>query len=248
MSNIAAIIILVSVLVTAFISGVFGMAGGMILMAVLTGLLPVATAMIVHGGVQMVSNGYRAYLWREHILWPIIGRYAVGSIVAIVFLFALPWRPDKQMVYLMLGLTAMLVWIPKTLLDLDVTKRWQAEIAGFVVQSLNTIAGVAGPLMDQFYVNTDLTRHEIVATKALCSGLSHVVKIVFWSVPIISAAGFGALPPLWLFALAIPLSMLGTTLGGQVLNMMTDVNFKRGMRWLVTIIGFVLLARAANLL
>lgn len=231
MSQIAAIIILASVLITAFISGIFGMAGGMILMAVLTGLLPVATAMIVHGGVQMVSNGYRAYLWREHILWPVIVRYALGSTLAIVFLFTLPWRPDKQAVYLMLGLTAMLVWLPRTLLGLDVTKRWQAEIAGFVVQGLNTIAGVAGPLMDQFYVNTDLTRHQIVATKSLCSGLSHVVKVAFWSIPLISAAGgLSAMLPLWLFALAVPLSMLGTTLGGKVLNMMSDVNFKRGMR------------------
>ncbi|WP_321488850.1 sulfite exporter TauE/SafE family protein [uncultured Hyphomonas sp.] len=246
MSPIAAAIILVTVLVTSFISGIFGMAGGIIFMGVLTALVPVATAMIVHGAVQMVSNGYRAFLWRAHIDWRIFRRYAVGSMLAVGLLFALSWRPDKQMVYLMLGLVAMLVWLPKTLLDLDIQKRWQAESAGFVVQALNTVAGVAGPLLDQFFVHTDMTRHAIVATKAVTQVLAHFVKIIFWSVPVIAAAGLQALPPWWLIVAAAPLSMLGTTLGGKVLDRMSDVNFKRGMKYLVTAIGAVMLMKAAG--
>lgn len=246
MSPFAAAIILVTVLVTSFISGVFGMAGGIIFMGVLAALVPVATAMIVHGAVQMVSNGYRAFLWRDHIDWHVFRRYALGSVLAVGLLFALSWRPDKQMVYVLLGCVAMLVWLPKTLLDLDIQKRFQAEGAGFVVQSLNTIAGVSGPLLDQFFVHTDMTRHAIVATKAVTQVLAHFVKIVFWSTPAIMAAGLQALPPWWLIAAAAPLSMLGTTLGGKVLDRMSDVNFKRGMKYLVTAIGAVMLMKAAG--
>ena len=115
MSPISAAIILVTVLATSFLSGIFGMAGGIIFMGVLAALVPVATAMIIHGTVQMVANGYRAYLWREHIDWTIFRRYALGSVAAIGLLFALSWRPDKQMVYLMLGLVTLLVWLPKDL-------------------------------------------------------------------------------------------------------------------------------------
>ena len=96
MSPIAAAIILVTVLVTSFISGIFGMAGGIIFMGVLAALVPVATAMIVHGAVQMVSNGYRAFLWRDHIDWHIFRRYATGSVLAVGLLFALSWRPDSN--------------------------------------------------------------------------------------------------------------------------------------------------------
>ena len=248
MSPIAAAVILVTVLVTSFISGIFGMAGGLIFMGVLNALVPVATAMIIHGAVQMISNGYRAFLWRRHIDWTIFRRYALGSGAAVALLFALSWRPDKQTVYLLLGLVAMLVWLPRALLDLDIQKRFQAESAGFVVQSLNTIAGVSGPLMDQFFVRTDMTRHAIVATKAVTQVLAHFVKIMFWSVPVITAAGVQALPPWWLLLAAAPLSMLGTTLGGKVLDRMSDVNFKRGMEYLVTAIGAVMLLKAAGLL
>ncbi len=246
MSPIAAAIILVTVLVTSFLSGIFGMAGGIIFMGVLTALVPVATAMMIHGAVQMISNGYRAFLWREHINWRIFRRYAQGSAVAVLLLFALSWRPDKQTVYVLLGLVAMLVWLPKQLLDLDIQKRFQAEGAGFVVQALNTVAGVAGPLLDQFFVRTDMLRHEIVATKAVTQVLAHFVKILFWSMPVIAAAGVQALPPWWLILGAAPLSMLGTTLGGKVLDRMSDVNFKRGMKYLVTAIGAVMLMKAAG--
>lgn len=246
MSPFAAAIILVTVLVTSFISGIFGMAGGIIFMGVLNALVPVATAMMIHGAVQMVSNGYRAFLWRDHIDWHIFRRYALGSGAAIALLFALSWRPDKHTVYLMLGLVTLLVWLPKSVADLDIQKRWQAEGAGFVVQALNTVAGVAGPLLDQFFVRTDMTRHAIVATKAVTQVLAHFVKIIFWSAPVIAATGVGALPPWWLILMAVPLSMTGTTLGGKVLQRMSDVNFKRGMKYLVTAIGAVMLMKAVG--
>ena len=47
MSLTSALIILVTVLVTTFISGIFGMAGGIIFMG----------AMIVHGTIQIFSSG-----------------------------------------------------------------------------------------------------------------------------------------------------------------------------------------------
>ena len=244
----SALFILIATLVTAFISGIFGMAGGLILMGVLTALLPVATAMIVHGVIQMVSNGWRAFLLRKHIDWRVFARYLAGSLIAVALLFAVAWRPDKTMVYLLLGLVPILVWIPRKWVDLDIQKRGQAEGAAIAVQSLNTLAGVSGPLLDLMFVQTDMSRQAIVATKAVTQVIAHLVKIAFWSAPMIAATGLSAMPPVWLFALAIPLSMTGTWLGGLVLGRMSDVNFKRWMRWLVTVIGLVYLARAAGFL
>ena len=73
MSAIAAFIILGTTLVTSFISGIFGMAGGIILMAVLVALVSVAMAMIIHGGIQMFANGYRAFLLRVSTAWRVLG-------------------------------------------------------------------------------------------------------------------------------------------------------------------------------
>ncbi|MFN4024939.1 MAG: TSUP family transporter [Hyphomonas sp.] len=244
MSALTAFTILATVLVTAFISGIFGLAGGLILMAVLTSLLPLATAMIVHGAVQMVSNGYRAFRLRSHIHWRVFVRYALGSAVAVALLFWLAWRPDKQLVYLLLSTIAIFVWIPRSWVPLDARRPWQAEIVGFIAQGFNTLAGVAGPIVQMFFIRTDMTRQAIVATEATTQTLAHFVKIVFWSVPVVTAAGWSDLPPAWLLLLAVPLSMIGTTVGGKVLDAMSDVNFKAWMKWLVTAVCAVMLARA----
>ncbi|MCF6329054.1 MAG: sulfite exporter TauE/SafE family protein, partial [Henriciella sp.] len=239
--------ILVTTLVSSFISGIFGMAGGLILMGVLAALVAVPTAMIVHGSIQMVANGYRAYLLRRSIDWTVFRNYSIGAVAGIAALFFISWTPDKRALYLLLGLTPMLIWLPKERLHLDIKRAGHAIVAGFLVQGLNTLAGVAGPLLDLFFVRADMTRQQIVATKSVTQALSHLIKVGFWTVPVVSAAGWGALPPVWLLIVAVPISMTGTRLGGLILQRMTDVNFRNWMRGLVTVIGFVFLLRAAGL-
>lgn len=246
MSPLAALTILATVAVTALISGIFGLAGGLILMAVLTVLLPLATAMILHGAVQMVSNGYRAFRLRRHIGWQIVRRYAIGSVVAIGLLFSLAWRPERETVYLLLSSLALFVWIPRSWVVLDARRPFQAEFVGLVSQAFNALAGVGGPIVHLFFIRTDMTRQQVVATEATTQAMAHLVKIVFWSIPVVTAAGWSAMPPLWLFLAAIPLSMLGTTVGGHLLEKMTDVDFRRWMKWLVTLVCGVMLLRAAG--
>lgn len=242
-------IILVATFVTAAISGVFGMAGGLILMGVLASYVPVATAMVLHGFIQTVSNFSRAAFLAKHISWAITGRYALGIGGALLVLLMITWRPTQTMVFILLGFTAMLVWIPKKLVEISVEKRFQAELCGFLVQTLNTLSGVAGPLLDLFFVKTELTRQTVVATKATTQVMAHAVKIAFWGFPLLAMLadpGLQAdahLPPLWVFAAVIPLSLLGTWLGGLVLDRMTDADFRTWTKWIVTATGAVYLAR-----
>ena len=195
----------------------------------------------------MFANGYRAYLLRGYIQWRVVGYYSVGAVFGVLALIFVSWTPDKQALYLLLGLTPLLIWLPKERLHLNIRKPTHAVFAGFGVQGLNTLAGVAGPLLDLFFIRAQMTRHQIVATKSITQALSHLIKIGFWSVPLIYAAGWQAMPPIWLFVLAIPLSMLGTRLGKQVLERMSETAFQKGMKGLVTAIGGVLLLRAAGL-
>lgn len=247
MTGLAASLILVTTLITSFISGIFGMAGGLILMAVLVSLVSIAMAMVIHGSIQMVANGYRAYLLRTYIRWSIVGYFAIGAALGVCLLLCVSWSPDKRTLYLLLGLTPLLVWVPRHYLHLDIVRPGQAIFAGCMVQGLNTLAGVAGPLLDLFFVRTDLARQDIVATKSITQAISHAVKTGFWGLPILHALGWQALPPVWLLALALPLCQLGTRLGKTVLMRMSESGFRKAMKWLVTAIGGVLLLRAAGM-
>jgi uncharacterized membrane protein YfcA len=239
-------LLLVVVLVTATVSGVFGMAGGLMLMGALTLAMPVSAAMVTHGAVQFVSNGWRAFLHRKHIDWRIILYYGAGSAVAAGLLALVTYQPTKAWVFLLLGLVPGLAWIPKGRFNLDAAKPAHAVGCGLTVTGLNVIAGVSGPLLDVFFVRTALTRHQIVATKAATQAFSHTVKMVFYGAPMLGAAQTG-LPPWWFFAAAAPLAMIGAWLGGMVLDRMSDVNFLKWTRWIVTAIGVVYLIQAAAL-
>ena len=245
----AILIVLILSLVTSFVSGIFGMAGGLILMGGLIALpsIGVATAMVIHGVLQFVANGWRAWLLRDAIDWLAFRRYAAGAAVGIGALALVTWQPDKRAVYLLLGLVPLLVWLPRGWLDLDIQVRAHAFGAGVLVQALNTLAGVAGPMLDLFFVRNAMTRQEIVATKAVTQALSHVIKVGFWTVPAVTASGTGGVPPAWFFLLAIPIAMTGTWLGGRVLARLDDGRFKAWVKLLVTVIGGLMLLRAAGL-
>ena len=156
-------------------------------------------------------------------------------------------EPTKPTLFLLMGLAPALVWVPDRWLRLDASRPAQALICGLTVTGVNLTAGVAGPLLDIFFVRTALTRHEIVATKAATQVFSHLMKVAVYGAPLIAVHGRG-LPPWWVFALAIPLSMVGTAAGGLVLNRLSDVNFKRYLRLILTVIGVAYLIQAGHLL
>lgn len=246
MSLAAAIFLIVAAFVTAAISGVFGMAGGLMLKGALALVLPVSATFVAHGILQLVANGWRAILHRRFLDWRIVAVFAAGSLLVGGVMAFIAVEPSKATLYLLMGLVPALLWIPQRWLRLDAARPAQALACGISVTGLNLTAGVAGPLLDIFFVRTALTRHQIVATKAGTQVFSHLAKIFVYGAPLVAVHGQG-LPPWWVFALAIPLSMAGTAVGGRVLERMDDVNFKRLSRLIVTVTGLVYLVGAAQL-
>jgi uncharacterized membrane protein YfcA len=246
LSLLVASFILAMALVTSLVSGVFGMAGGLMLMGGLALVLPVSAALVTHGLIQMVANGWRAVLHRKHVQWRIVGLYVLGSASVAAVLAFFSYVPSKQLLYLLLGLVPGLTWLPKKVLRLDAAKPPQAVLCGVLVTGLNLLAGVAGPLLDIFFIRTDMTRHRIVATKATTQVFSHLAKVIVYGAPLIGSGGRG-MPPAWVFLVSVPLAMAGTVLGGRILDRLTDKHFLAWTRYIVTGIGVIYLLQAAGL-
>ena len=88
--------------------------------------------------------------------------------------------------------------------------------------TLILLTGVAGPLIDSFFLGGKLERREIVATKAICQIFGHGAKLIYFGALIDQAA---SLDPI-VAGLAIVGSMVGTTLATRVLEAMTDQQFR----------------------
>ena len=121
MSLLTAAIILGAALFTSFVSSIFGMLGGLLLMAVLITLMSTGPAMVLHGLIQFASNGYRAFLNRENIQWRIIVVFLIGAVAALAPLVFISFVPDEATVLIALGaLPFIAAGLPKRLsLDID---------------------------------------------------------------------------------------------------------------------------------
>ena len=235
----------VSAVVTSFVSGILGMAGGMILMGILLALMPVPAAMLLHGITQLASNGWRAFLWRNHVDWRVFRGYLYGSLVVMALFAAFQFVVIKPVALIVMGLTPFLALVLPESLHLNVERRGHASACGAVCTVLSLTAGVSGPILDVFFVRSKMTRHAVVATKATTQSLSHILKIAYFGG--VLTVGRGLVEP-WLGAMMVALAFLGTTLSTRVLEKMNDASFRLWTRRVVMTLGVFYLASGVLLL
>jgi len=207
---------------TAFLSGLFGMAGGLILIGALLAVMPVPVAMVLHAITQMASNGWRALLWARYIQWRPVAVYMMGCAIALLAWSFTGYVPDKPIALLMLGTTPFLVRLMPPALRPDPASLWQGACYGSVCMTLMLMTGVSGPLVDTFFLGGQFGRREIVATKASCQVGSHLAKLIYFGGIIDQAA---LISP-ELIVIAVATSILGATLARRFLDAMTDRQFR----------------------
>jgi len=245
MNLVILILIVLATLGTAFLSSIFGMLGGLILMGILVSIMPVGPAMVLHGLIQLTSNGYRAWLNRQDIDWSIVATLLAGNVVALLALISVAFVPDQITVLFALGLLPYIAWaLPKSL-ALDVTKKPVGFFAGMVVVATNLLAGVGGPLLDIFFQKVDMTRHQVVATKAVAQSLGHISKVIFFG--FLSVTASNDWPMLSLIVVAMGASVIGTTLGKKVLDKIKDETFFVWTQRIILSVGGVFIVYALYL-
>jgi uncharacterized protein len=229
---------------TSFLSGIFGMAGGLILVGILLALMPVPEAMMLHGVTQLASNGWRGLLWWRHVRLTAVAAYAFGCAIAMILWSLTRYVPDKPVALLLLGLTPFVVRLAPGAFRPNPDSLRQGAICGAACMTLILLTGVAGPLIDQFFLSGKLERREIVATKAACQIFGHAAKLLYFGVVIDQAA---AIDPV-VAVLAILSSMIGTSLAKYVLDAMSDQQFRSWAQHIITAIAGYYLAYGVALM
>ena len=241
------LIIIIATFATAFLSSIFGMLGGLILMGILVSILSVGPAMVLHGLIQTTSNGYRAWLNRKDIKWKVILMILTGSLISLIFLSFIAFQPSEILIIFALGILPYLaLCVPKEF-SLNIAKPAIGVVAGGVVVFTNLIAGVGGPLLDVFFQKVDMTRHEVVATKAVAQTIGHIAKVFFFGGLLISFS-VENWPSSYLIFGAVIVSVIGTTMGKRVLDIIDDDLFFRWTQIIVLSVGAILITRGIFLL
>jgi uncharacterized protein len=229
-----------TILVTSFISGIFGMAGGIILLGVLLIFLDVAPAMMLFGTIQMAANGWRAALWLRYVDWGIVWRYLIGSTLMFLVLRSVAIIPSKAVIYLGLGLIPFAADLLPKRLTPDITRPGAPYICGAFIILLQLLAGAAGHILDVFFQKSPLDRKTIVGTKAVTQVMGHVYRILYFGS---FEAVIDTSVPWWAYVGAIGLAFAGTSLAATVLVRMTDDGFRLWSRRVTIAVSVTYLAR-----
>ncbi len=197
----------VTIVATSFVSGLFGMAGGMMLLGVLLVFMDVAPAMVLFGITQTAANTWRATLWWRHVQWSIVWRFLVGSTTLFLLMRSVAILPNKATLYLALGLLPFVADLVPRSWSLDITRPGVAYVAGAIIIALQLLAGAAGHILDVFFQKSRLDRMTIVGTKAVTQVTGHVYRILYFGS---LEAAMDMSMPWWAYVAAIGLAISGT--------------------------------------
>jgi uncharacterized membrane protein YfcA len=228
------------VFLTSMLSGVFGMAGGIVLMAVLLAFFPVAAAMALHSSIQMVANGWRCWIWRGHIVWAVLPYYCLGIAIGLGLIALVRFVPDKAAALIIMGAAPLVAMAMENHVRLSILNRVHTVATSVILTFIHMTAGIIGPLLDLLYVNAPLTRQQIIATKAFTQTVLHILRFGWYGalIPMLwQADGWPVedVPVVWWVGFLV-LSVAGTSAASVIVKRMNDRQFKAIVRWLIVVV------------
>ena len=180
-------ILITAALFTSTLSAMIGMGGGIVLLGLMAILMPQGYLVIaLHGMIQLIGNGTRAFIFKDAIKKNIISNYFYGSLIGlslsglIVFFliqsFDVETANEISFDYLKPLIGTYILWF------LYLRKKQSAKLFNYfsvgIIGGLTSIfIGAVGPLIAPFFLNDKLTKENIIANKAACQIITHLGKI-----------------------------------------------------------------------
>lgn len=188
---------------------------------------------------SIVGAGHRAWLFRHTINWQIL-RWLIPGIIGGALLgswlfsqLSLPWLGALVAVFLLFnGLNDYLF---SGRLSFTTRLPWFTG-AGFMTALLSALIGAVGPVMNPFYLNYQIEKEGILATKAVSTLLMQVSKLAGYLWFLSSAEQWIVLG----LMLGIG-AMAGNQLGKLALQRITKAQFRHVANGLLTLSGVMML-------
>ena len=242
------IILIIAAFLTSMLSAIIGMGGGITLLGIMALLMPSGYLVVAyHGIIQLVSNVTRATVYRHHITIPIIKRFLLGLIpglflsailiYGIINYYDVVSAADLKIDFLKPVIGLYIIWFlflrkKKNKISQEVFK-WMGVIAGLAT----VFIGAMGPLIAPLFINNELKKENVIATKAACQAAGHLGKIPIFVIlfEVSYIEDWNVLLPL-VFAV-----YFGTKLGKRMLGILPDALFQTLFKATLTLIAIRLI-------
>lgn len=166
--------------------------------------------------------------------------YTIGALAMTAVFAVFTLVPSIGLVFILIGTFPFLALaVPKSI-NLDMENGPVAVLSGVLVTAAQLLAGASGPVLDIFYVQSEMTKEQILGTKAVTQTLGHILKLIYYGA--VMAVASTALP-LWVVPAVFAAAILGNYLGSLVVARMTDNQFKQIGRYVIMVIGVVCIGK-----
>lgn len=216
----ALIILTISVFFCSILSGMMGMAGGVLFLGILASFVETAYIVPIYATVMIVSSGSRTVLFYKNINWGIVFRYTLGLLPgAFLGIFIFQLLP-KDIIKLAMGIFIMVMIFLPVSRKQSRFDMWIFLPVGLAAGFFGIFFGASGPLTSPFYFRQGIIKEAMIGTKSICSLLEHTLKIFLFGLIGINVLDFGST----LFFLVIAV-VPGIYIGKMLLNKISDRNF-----------------------
>ena len=232
-------------LITSIISAIIGMGGGILLLAVMFCFLPHGQAIPVHAVVQLASNSTRIAAYFGSADRRAVGRFVCGVLPGSVLGAIVLWRfgragASEPYLKMIVGLYVLVAtFAPQSDRSGAAPGRWwDFPLLGFVAGSLALTVGAVGPLIAPLFARRGFVKERLIATKAACQMVTHLIKL-----PAFVWLGTFALGELQSLALPMVIMVIpGTLLGRRLLRHVSPPAFQMMYRVALVVAGLKVLA------
>jgi uncharacterized membrane protein YfcA len=212
-------------LLTAGVSAVLGMAGGIMLLAVMLLFLEPAIAIPLHALVQLTSNSSRAVIHARAVRRDLLFPYLLLLLPAGALTIPLVLHAPADALRLAIGIFVLVATWRKSwlLLGADPERipiRPRFALLGAGAGAIGPLVGATGPFIAPFFLDIGLTRFELIGTKAACQATGHLAKLLLFGI-----AGFAFFDYAGLMLGMASSVIIGTWLGTRLLQHLDDERF-----------------------
>lgn len=210
---------------TAVVSAVLGMAGGIMLLAVMLLFLEPAVAIPVHSVAQLASNGSRSLLHWGAVRRDLLTPYLILLVPAGMLSVPLTQRANPDLLRLAIGIFVLVAtwrreWLSFGFDPGRIPTFPRFTLVGGLAGLFGPVVGATGPFIAPFFLGLGLSRFELIGTTAACQATGHLVKLALFG-----SGGFDFAAHALLYGGMIAAVVVGTSVGTRLLHRVPEKLF-----------------------